>query len=100
MSMYLDPTGQSTYGLGICGRCSKKMFLADLHEDPNVPGLRVCKDDLDNFDPYRLAPRENEKITLPFNRPDTDISLRPAGLIQENGDQFLITEDGESYLEL
>ena len=30
MSLYLDPTGQTTFGIGICARCSKKFFLAEL----------------------------------------------------------------------
>jgi hypothetical protein len=37
---------------------------------------------------------------LPFVRPDTPINTRPAGLIQEQGNEFIITEDGEGYLEL
>ena len=53
MSIYLDPTGQPTYGIGICARCSLKFFLADLVPDPNDPGLMVCKADRDEFDPYR-----------------------------------------------
>lgn len=70
MSIFLDPTGKSTYGIGICARCSRKFFLEDLHSDPNEPGLKVCIDDLDDYDPYRLAPRQADRITLPFYRPD------------------------------
>lgn len=97
---YIDPTGQPTFGIGICGRCSRKFFLSDLQPDPNYPGLMVCEADRDQYDPYRLAPRPPDKITLPFNRPDTPINTRPAGLIQEQGDEFIIMEDGEGYLEL
>ena len=43
MSLYLDPTGQTTFGIGICARCSKKLFLAELHPDPNFPGSRLMK---------------------------------------------------------
>ena len=96
---FLDPTGQPTYGIGICGRCSRKMFLAELMPDPNYPGLMVCEADRDQYDPYRLAPRAPDKIVLPFNRPDTPVTTRPAGVIQEQGDEFFITEDGEGYLE-
>jgi len=46
---YLDPTGQPTYGIGICGRCSRKLFLSELAPDPNYPGLMVC-------DPDRVRP--------------------------------------------
>ena len=98
MSLYLDPTGQPTYGIGICGRCSRKMLLSALISDPNSPGLMVCEADLDDYDPYRLAPRKADQIVLPFNRPDMSITTRPAGLIQEAGDEFITSEDGESYL--
>jgi len=70
MAIFLDPTGNTTYGIGICQRCSRKFFLHDLHSDPNTPGLKVCIDDLDDYDPYRLAPRQADRITLPFYRPD------------------------------
>ena len=73
MPLFLDPTGKSNYGLGICARCQRKMFLEDLHSDPNTPGLKVCIDDLDDYDPYRLAPRQADRITLPFYRPDQDL---------------------------
>jgi hypothetical protein len=74
MSRYLDPTGQPTYGIGICGRCSRKMFLSELMSDPNSPGLMVCAEDRDDYDPYRLAPRAEDQIVLPFTRPDTAIN--------------------------
>ena len=70
MAIFLDPTGNTTYGIGICQRCSRKFFLHELHSDPNTPGLKVCIDDLDDYDPYRLAPRQADRITLPFYRPD------------------------------
>jgi hypothetical protein len=98
--MYLDVTGQATYGIAICGRCSRKFLLAELSPDPNSPGLMVCKEDLDDYDPYRLAPRAPDQIVLPFTRPDTPINTHPAGLIQEAGDLFIITEDGDEYLEI
>jgi len=100
MSVYLDVSGQATYGIGICARCSRKMLLADLHSDPNYPNLMVCDADTDQYDPYRLAPRRPDQIVLPFNRPDIPINTHPAGLIQEAGDEFFITENGEEYLEI
>lgn len=98
MSNFLDPTGQPTYGIALCGRCSRKMFLSELMPDSNSPGLMVCAEDLDDYDPYRLAPRKEDQIVLPFVRPDTSVTTRPSGLIQEAGDEFMTTEDGESYL--
>lgn len=74
MAIFLDPTGQSTYGLGICARCQQKFFLGDLYSDPNSPGLKVCRDDLDDYDPYRLPPRQPDRIILPFYRPDEPLT--------------------------
>jgi hypothetical protein len=74
------------------------MVLSELMSDPNSPGLKVCADDLDDYDPYRLAPRKADQIALPFARPDTSVATRPSGLIQEAGDEFMTTEDGEGYL--
>jgi hypothetical protein len=100
MSLFIDTSGEPTLGIGICARCSRKFKLAELMPDPNSPGLMVCRDDVDQYDPYRLAPRAPDQIVLPFTRPDTSVATRPAGLIQEAGDEFIITEDGESYLEI
>lgn len=77
MSIYIDPTGRSTYGIGICARCSCKFPLEELHSDPNTPGLRVCREDMDQYDPYRLPARRTEDIHLRFNRPDEQ--LTPGG---------------------
>jgi hypothetical protein len=99
MPVFLNTRGNSTLGIGICSRCSRKFPLHELHSDPNFPGLRVCRVDTDQFDPYRLPARQTENITLPFARPDTPIGTNPAGVIGQNGDVFLITEDGEDYLE-
>jgi len=100
MSRFLDPTGEPTYGIGICARCSRKFLLSQLSPDPNYPGLMVCEADKDEYDPYRLAPRAPDKIILPFTRPDVSINTRPSGLIQEAGNEFIITEDGDKYLEI
>lgn len=75
MPLYLDPTGRSTYGIGICGRCGQKFFLDELHQDPNTPGLMVCLADMDEYDPYRLPARQAEKISLPFTRPDVPLTF-------------------------
>lgn len=74
MSVFLNPTGNSTYGIAICARCSRKVFLHELKPDPNSPGLLVCEKDRDVLDPYRLPPRLTEDITLPFVRPDDPLT--------------------------
>jgi len=78
MSTFIDPTGQPTYGIALCARCSRKFPLAELYPDPNSPGLMVCKEDLDELDPYRLPARVTEDITLPFVRPDVPLTA-PTG---------------------
>lgn len=98
MPLYLNTRGNSTLGIGICSRCSIKMPLDKLHPDPNFPGLRVCDKDLDEFDPYRLPPRQTENISLPFMRTDTPIPTNPSGVISQDGDLFLVTEDEDDFL--
>ena len=98
MPMFLDTRGNSTLGVGVCGRCSKKLPLDQLYSDPNAVGLKVCLKDLDDFDPYKLPARQPDQISLPFVRPDVSIATSPLGVIQESGDLFLISEDGNFYL--
>ena len=73
MPVFLHTQGNPTLGIGICSRCSRKFPLHELQSDPNYPGLRVCRADLDQFDPYRLPARQPETITLPFVRPDVPL---------------------------
>lgn len=74
MSIFLDPTGKSTYGIAICDRCNRKFSLDDLFSDPNSPGLKVCREDMDDYDPYRLPARRTEDIHLRFTRPDEELT--------------------------
>ena len=59
----------------------------------------VCKEDLDQLDPYRLPSRQTERINLDFTRPDLPLtgespsqSLIYFDLATEDG-FFLMTED-------
>jgi hypothetical protein len=70
LSEYLDTVGNNVIGIGLCARCGLKFALDDLASDPNYPSLRCCKDDLDDYDPYRLPPRAVEDVTLEWPRPD------------------------------
>ncbi len=99
MPLYLDTRGKLYAAISICDRCSRKFPLEELMPDPNYPGLRVCKADLDELDPYRLPARQTERITLPFVRPDTPLTSAPYGVISEDGNTFLINEQGDDYLE-
>lgn len=75
MARWLDTRGKSTLGLGLCGRCSRKFSLDDLFSDPNFPGLKVCKQDLDDYDPWRLPARPADQIALRFVRPDVPLDV-------------------------
>lgn len=79
MSVYIDTTGNSVLSVAICDRCSRKFAYVDLMPDPNFPGMRVCKEDLDNFDPWRLPARQTENIALRFPRPDVSVATGPIG---------------------
>jgi len=95
MSIWLDTRGRSTLGIAVCARCSRKMSLDELFSDPNSPGLRVCREDLDELDPYRLPPRQPDNITLPFVRPDLPLNTDPSGLVTEDDNYFLIGSNDE-----
>lgn len=97
MSIWLDTRGRSTLGIGLCARCSRKMSLTELFSDPNSPGLRVCREDLDQLDPYRLPPRQPDNINLPFVRPDTPLTSDPDGIVTEDDNSFLISSN-DGYL--
>lgn len=102
MSLYLDTRGQSTLGIGICDRCKRKFPLASLKPDRNTPGLMVCEEDNDVFDPWRLPARQAETITLPFTRPDVNIAVAQEGEEQTlrilDDHVFYRDTDDEDYL--
>jgi hypothetical protein len=95
MSIYLDTTGNATLGIGLCARCSIKFPLGELSPDPNYPALMVCRQDIDQYDPYRLAPRAPDQIVLPFVRPDSSLATDPAGFITNSGNVFVTTEGSD-----
>lgn len=74
------------------------MSRDDLQPDPNYPGLYVCQDDLDQLDPYRLPARETENITMEWCRPDISLGIGHLGICTEDDNDFMITEDGQSYM--
>ena len=85
MPVYIDTRGNSVLSVAICDRCSRKFAYVDLMPDPNFPGMRVCKEDLDNFDPWRLPALQTENIALRFPRPDVSIALTPAEILLPGG---------------
>ena len=97
MAIWLDTTGRATLGIGVCDRCRRKMSIEDLYSDPNSPGLRVCLEDRDQYDPYRLPARQPERISLPFVRPDANIAVQPVGIVTENDNNFLVTNNNDDF---
>lgn len=83
MSVYLDTRGNSVLSVGICDRCSRKFAYVDLMPDPNFPGMRVCKDDVDQFDPWRLPAIQTENIALRHPRPDVSIAIDNRHLVTQ-----------------
>ena len=98
MALFLDTRGRGVLTIGICARCSRKMSMEELMPDPNYPGLLVCKNDLDIYDPWRLPARKTETITLKQTRPDVSVALNPDGtpVVPDN---FEGIENGRFYAE-
>jgi hypothetical protein len=93
MPIYIDTRGNSVLSVAICDRCSRKFAYVDLMPDPNFPGMRVCKDDLDEFDPWRLPAIQPENITLRHPRPD--VSLAPGN----TGGNLINTQGGANQVQ-
>ncbi len=74
MTLFLDTRGNTSLAVGICGRCSRKMPIGELHPDRNSPGLLVCWEDNDEYDPWRLPARPPDRIALRFARPDVPLT--------------------------
>ena len=98
MPVYLDTRGNSVLSVAICDRCSRKFAYTDLMPDPNFPGMRVCKDDLDKFDPWRLPARQTENISLRFPRPDVSVAL-PDNLLNTQGDPNTYAQYDNLYID-
>lgn len=86
MPIFIDTEGHNSLGIGICDRCSRKMPLDQLHRDPNSQGLRVCRADLDQYDPWRLPAPAAERINLPFVRPDRPLGVNADYTVDAVGD--------------
>ena len=98
MPKYLDTRGESVLSVAICGRCSRKFPYAQLRPDPNSPGLMVCPADLDQFDPWRLAARETETITLRHPRPDVSIAIPGRGKPIPNAPNVATLNEGPDMI--
>jgi hypothetical protein len=94
MPVYLDTRGQSDLSIAICDRCKMKRAHAVMRSDPNFPGLQVCDQGCaDDFDPYRLAARKTEKITIRFPRPDENIAIEDNNLTIGGYENFVLSPE-------
>jgi hypothetical protein len=87
MPRFINTKGEPTLGIALCSRCQRKRKLAELVSDGNVPNFMVCKPALsrgcwDEYDPMRLAPPPVDRLTLPFVRPDQDITMSEAAQLE------------------
>jgi len=57
----------------ICDRCRMTFQRKNLMRDPNAPGLRVCIDCKDQYNPYRLPPRQPDPIAMAWTRPYVEL---------------------------
>jgi hypothetical protein len=82
MPRFLSTLGNAVLSIAICDRCRMKRAKSVMRSDPNFPGLQVCNEGCqDNIDPYRLAARQTERITIRFPRPDANIAVDTNDLI-------------------
>ena len=92
--VYCDTRGQTVLSVAVCDRCSRKVPYTLLRADPNSPGLMVCPDDLDVLDPWRLAARQTENITLRHPRPDVSVAIQGKGKLIPNAPNVATINEG------
>ena len=89
MPRFLDTIGNSDIAIFICDRCKMKRAHSTARNDPNFPGLLVCSEGCaDEKDPYRLAARRTEKITIRFPRPDVLVDVVTNAIITTGNNAF------------
>src|SRR5262245_31327382 len=92
MPVFLNTLGNPTLGIAICDRCGFKFPTGELSPDRNTPGLMVCAKDNDERDPYRLPALQDDRLILPYTRPDEDIAVATPPTLY---DPFRVTADDE-----
>jgi hypothetical protein len=97
MPRFLDTLGGSDIAIFVCDRCKMKRAHSTARSDPNFPGLLVCDEGCaDEKDPYRLAPRPTEKITIRFPRPDVDIAVTAQDLVSNGYSSSILSTQGNN----
>jgi len=94
MPRFLDTRGGSDIAIFVCDRCKMKRAHSTARNDPNFPGLLVCDQGCaDQIDPYRLAARQTERITIRFPRPDVSVAVTGSNIVTTPyGGEILVTE--------
>ena len=98
MGMFLDTIGNASLSIFICDRCRMKRAMDEQMSDPNFPGLQVCGQGCqDEMDPYRLAARKTEKISIRFARPDVSVAVETFNLItSQYGGEIISTQQNQA----
>ena len=74
MSLFKPVRFGSTVSLAVCPRCKSKVYYDDLKLDPNNHNW-YCEDCVDVYDPWRLAARATENITLTHPRSEDPLKV-------------------------
>lgn len=99
MPRFLDTLGGSDIAIFVCDRCKMKRAHSTARTDPNFPGLLVCSEGCaDEMDPYRLAARPTEKITIRFPRPDVSVAVTEADLVSNGYSSSILSTQGNTQV--
>jgi hypothetical protein len=75
MPKYLPSTLVNGHlAVAICPRCKFKRYYGDLVMDPNTNQMVCSNGCKDLYDPYRLAPKEPDQITLRYPRAEEELT--------------------------
>lgn len=97
---YNARTAPGTLSVAICARCALRHPYQRLSGDGDKgQAMRVCPDDNDQKDPWKLPARQSDAMALRFARPDVSIAVTPAGIISEDGNSFVVNETVEDIAE-
>ena len=97
MPRFLNTLGNATLSIAICDRCKMKRAHSEMRSDPNFPGLQVCGQGCaDEKDPYRLAARKTERITIRFPRPDVSVVETNNDVVTTGNAAFIISTEGNT----
>ncbi len=99
MPRFLDTIGNADIAIFVCDRCHFKRPHSTAQSDPNFPGLRVCSEGCaDEKDPYRLAARKTERITIRFPRPDVNIDQVSNAIITTGNNSLELSPENNTQI--